>query len=86
MRVRSQAIPLLRWQAVTRAKALKEARRRWGDAARIWRVYWGWTFDSRAWCVGDKVGKHRIERGIGPTFEAAFADADARAAAKKEGE
>ena len=61
---------------MSKSEALAEARKRWGEAARVWRVYWGPT--ERAWRVGEKVHRQRIDHGEGLTFEAAFADADAR--------
>lgn len=60
-----------------RAAALAEARRRWGHFGYVWT--YRKTFKVGEWFGG----KPWCEMGKGESYEAAFADADARAKADK---
>jgi hypothetical protein len=66
---------------VTRSEALAEARRRWPDDVTVTVYESGTNHPAGRHVISSFSGER--ERGRGPSWEAAFADADARAA--KEG-
>ena len=61
---------------MTRAEALAESRKRWPDGGTAWQR---WQTSDHSEPAVKCVGPAYIVRGMGPTWEAAFADADRRA-------
>lgn len=62
---------------MTKSQALAEARRRWGAYAWVSRQIM-YDYTPRYWCKVGDVDTVLITRGMGTTWEAAFADTDQR--------